>query len=502
MAITFGSESLTYGDIDNRVSKLANALRERGVEFGDRVALLGTNHPAYLETLFAAGLLGAIFVPLNARLATPELTYVLRNCGARTLIYSADLADTARPAANEAGVTDLIALAGSSDAGIPEYDALIAAASPDRIDVHVPWDHPCYIMYTSGTTGNPKGAVLTHGNVMFAVMNAVIDMDIRSDEVSLVVAPMFHSAALNMVALPAFLKGGRLVIEERFDPGRVLRLIDNERITFGFGVPTMLDQMRAHELWESASLESLRCWGVGAAPVTQQTLETFLARGITLSQGYGLTETGPGALVLAPQHAASKVGSAGTPHFFTSVRIVDPDGVEVPAHERGEIQIHGPNVIHQYWDLPQATSDAFTEDGWFRSGDIGTADEDGYITIVDRLKDMIISGGENIYPAEIEAAIRTIPGIIDCAVFGVPHEKWGEVGCAAVSLSEGYELSEDRIIAQLRSHLASYKVPKSVVLVEAIPRNATGKIRKDILRREFSRHPNQKTENPAHDMQP
>ena len=488
-AIVFRDQAITYPELDERTTRLAHALADLGVGRGDRVALLSANHPAYLEALFAAGLLGAILVPLNARLTTPEVAYALTDSGAMVLIHSAALADVAIAAAAEAGVATRMVVDGDPDPDAVGYETSIAAASTDRIDLAVTHDDPCFIMYTSGTTGNPKGVVLNHGTVTFAVLNPILDLDLRSDEVALVVAPLFHTAALNFISLPILLKGGTVVIEEGFEPGRVLRVIAERNVTYGFGVPTMLDAMSSHPDWASADLSSIRRWIVAAAPVPPRTLHTYTERGIALCQGYGLTETGPGALVLTPSHTARKLGSAGVPHFFTDVRVVGPDGDETAPGERGEIQIQGSNVMAGYWNRPDATAAAFTDDGWFRSGDVGVRDDEGYITIVDRLKDMIISGGENIYPAEVEAVILSMPGVVACGVFGVPDDKWGEVGCAAITLDDGATLTYEQLAAFLGERLARYKIPKSMVLLEEIPRNATGKIRKDRLRSMFSGAP-------------
>ncbi|SDZ14317.1 fatty-acyl-CoA synthase [Saccharopolyspora shandongensis] len=481
-AITFRGRATTYRELDDRVTRLAHALRSLGVGRGDRVALLSTNHPAYLETLFASGLIGAIFVPLNARLTAPEVDYVMRDSGAAVLVHSRELGEIARSAAGDAA---RVVLDGPGP-DAPGYEELITAADPSRIDEPVSHDDPCFIMYTSGTTGRPKGVVLTHGNIVFSVMNAVIDLDLDSHETALVCAPLFHTAALDVVALPTLLKGGNVVIEEGFEPGRILRVLERERITYTFGVPTMFDALSTHPDWETTDLSAIRRVIVAAAPVPPRTLRTYTERGIKICQGYGLTETGPGALILTPDEVERKLGTAGVPHFFTDVRIVDADGREVAPGERGEIQICGPNVMLGYWNRPDATADTFTDGRWLRSGDIGVADADGFVAVVDRLKDLIISGGENIYPAEVEAAILEMPGVAGCAVFGVPHEKWGEVGCAAVALEDGHELDHARLVEFLAPRLAKYKIPRSLLVIDEIPRNSTGKIRKDLLRRRFA----------------
>ncbi|MFW0794403.1 long-chain fatty acid--CoA ligase [Gordonia sp. CPCC 205515] len=485
-AIVFREQGISYRELDERATRLAHALADLGLERGDRVALLSANHPSYLEGLFATGLLGAVLVPLNARLTAPEVTYALRDSGARILVHSAELGQVAVASAEEAGVQTRVVVDGAPDADAVGYEQIIAAAGVERIDRDVSHDDACFIMYTSGTTGNPKGVVLTHGGVTFASMNPIVDLDLRSDEVSLVAAPLFHTAALNYISLPTILKGGTVIIEEGFEAGRILKVIEERKVTYSFGVPTMLDAMSAHPDFASADLSSIRRWIVAAAPVPPRTLHTYTERGVNLCQGYGLTETGPGALVLTPKFVESKLGTAGVPQFFTDVRVVDVDGVETKPGERGEIQIQGPNVMREYWNREDATAAAFVDGGWFRSGDVGVRDDEGYITIVDRLKDMIISGGENIYPAEIEAAILEYPGVVGCGVFGVPNDKWGEVGCAAITLAPDSTLTYDDLESFLNGRLARFKIPKSMVLLEEIPRNATGKIRKDRLRDMYS----------------
>ena len=485
-AITFRGESWSYSRLADRVTRLAHVLRGLGVGKGDRVALSSTNHPSYLEGLFAAGLLGAIFVPLNARLTAPETTFCLRDSAASVLIHSAGVSEVATDAAEQATTPHRIVVDGAPDAGALGYERAIAEADAERIDEAVCHDDPCFVMYTSGTTGRPKGVVLTHGNIVFTAMNAVVDLDLVSDEVALVCAPLFHTAALDFVALPTLLKGGTVHIEEGFDAERALSVIERTGVTYMFGVATMFDALSEHPNWTSTDLSSIRRVIVAAAPVPPRTLRTYADRGIKMCQGYGLTETGPGALVLTPDQVDRKLGTAGVPHVFTDVRVVDSDGEPVGAGERGEIQICGPNVMREYWNRPDATAEAFTDGGWFRSGDVGVADEDGFVPIVDRMKDMIISGGENIYPAEVEAAILELAGVAGCAVFGVADDKWGEVGRAVVTLAEGAELSAADIGELLEGRLARYKIPKSFVVVDEIPRNASGKIRKNELRERYA----------------
>jgi fatty-acyl-CoA synthase len=337
-------------------------------------------------------------------------------------------------------------------------------------------------MYTSGTTGRAKGATLTHGNITWNAINVLVDADFGQDEMALVVAPLFHTAALNMLCLPAILKGGTVLIESAFDPARALDLIARHRVTSMFGVPAIYDAMAGAAGWADADISSLRTLLCGGAPVPEATIRAYLARGVTFIQGYGMTETSPGALLLDAAHVESKAGSAGIPHFFTDVRVVGPDLADTVPGERGEIVVAGPNVMQGYWGLPEATAAALADGVWLRSGDVATTDEDGYVFVVDRIKDVIISGGENIYPAEVENAIRDHPAVVECGVIGVPDDKWGEVGRAIVVLRPGTEVAEEEILGFLDGRLARYKIPKSVRFTGSLPRTATGKILKKSLR--------------------
>jgi fatty-acyl-CoA synthase len=483
-AILHAGRTLSYAGLHDRVSRLARALRGLGAGPATRVAYLGPNHPAFLETMFAAWSTGAVFVPLNMRLAGPELAYQLADCGAGILVYAPEQAAVVAGIRGEAGrgpgPSHLVALA-RPGAGEHDYGSLLAGPPPEPEDVPVSLDDPGLIMYTSGTTGRAKGATLTHGNITWNAINVVVDADFRADEVALVVAPLFHTAALNMLCLPTMLKGGAVLIEPAFDPARVLKLIARYRVTSMFGVPAIYDAMAAAPGWAAADTSSLRMLMCGGAPVPDATIRRYTGRGLTFIQGYGMTETAPGALLLDAEHARSKAGSAGVPHFFTDVRVARPDGVQAGPGERGEILVAGPNVMRGYWGRPEATAAVLTG-GWLRSGDVGTTDEDGYVSVVDRIKDVIISGGENIYPAEVENALLSHPAVADCGVIGVPDGRWGEVGRAVVVLRGGENASEADILGFLDGRLARYKIPKSVHFTSGLPRTATGKILKKQLR--------------------
>jgi acyl-CoA synthetase (AMP-forming)/AMP-acid ligase II len=472
VAVEYGDRSWTYGELHERVLRLAHGLRDLGVRRGDRVAYLGPNHPALLETFFAAGVLGAVFVPLNTRLAGPEIGAQLADAGVETLVFAPEQAAVA----TSLTVARPIAL----DAG---YEGLLAAGGTEPIDEPVGPDDPCIIMYTSGTTGQAKGAVLSHGNITWNSLNVLVDADLAGDEVTLVVAPLFHTAGLNMNCLPTLLKGGRVLLEPAFDPERVLRLIQERGVTMMFAVPAMYNTMSASPSWATTDLSSLRTMMCGGAPVPEATIRTYLTRDLAFIQGYGMTEASPGVLLLDRSKAISKAGSAGVPHFFTQVRVVRPDLTDVAVGEKGEVLVSGPHVMQGYWGRPEATAAAFTADGqWFRSGDVAVTDEDGYVFLVDRIKDMIISGGENVYPAEVENAIAEHPAVADCGVFGVPDEKWGETGRAVVVLRPGATATAEELRGFLLGRIAKYKIPASFRFAEELPRNATGKILKKHLR--------------------
>jgi acyl-CoA synthetase (AMP-forming)/AMP-acid ligase II len=515
IAVIHAGDRLSYAGLHDRITRLAHGLRGIGAGRGDRVAYLGPNHPAFLETLFAAGTLGAILVPLNTRLAVPELARHLADSGARALIYGAGQAQAAAALRAAApGIRDVVAL-DEPAGGELSYRDLLAGGGPE-IDEPVTQDDPFLIMYTSGTTGGAKGATLSHGNITWNAINVVVDADFRHDEIALVVAPLFHTAALNMLCLPAILKGGAVLIEPGFEPGRALELIESQKVTSLFGVPAVYDAMAAHPRWAGADLSSLRMLLCGGAPVPEATIRGYTSRGLAFIQGYGMTETSPGALLLDAAHVESKAGSAGVPHFFTDVRVVHPDLTPAAPGETGEIVVAGPNVMQGYWNQPEATAKALlawggtapsgdgflrghpgprrprAPDGpgtprggggtWLRSGDAGTADGDGYVFVVDRIKDMIISGGENIYPAEVENVLRDHPAVADCGVIGVPDTRWGEVGRAVVVLRPGAEVTEAELLAFLDGRIARFKIPKSVRFTDGLPRTGTGKILKKRLR--------------------
>ncbi|MGO4147776.1 o-succinylbenzoate--CoA ligase [Paenarthrobacter sp. YAF11_1] len=494
-ALISGDQTLSYDALADRTDRLANALRDRGVTNGDRVAYLGENHASFVETFFACGLLGAIFVPLNTRLAAPELQFQLQDSGARLLINAGALDVVASASVTDTVVTHRLVVApddgtdGSAHtlpSGVEHYGEVLDAATAAPLDETVTLDDAAMILYTSGTTGKPKGALLTHGNITWNCMNTVVDMDLNRNDVALMISPLFHVASLDMGLLPMLLKGAKVVLEAKFDAGRVLELVGKHKVTTLNGVPTTFQMLCDHPGWSTADLTSLDKLTCGGSAVPNRVLEAYEQRGIGFTSCYGMTETAPGATMLPLSRSKEKAGSAGLPHFFTDVRIADPMGGVAPMGEVGEIQISGPNVIKEYWNRPEATVDSYADSSWFRSGDMGYQDGEGFLFVSDRIKDMIISGGENIYPAEVEAAIAELPAVGSVAVIGVADDTWGEVPRAIVTLRDGSSLTEEQLRSHLDGRLARYKIPKSVVFVEEMPRTASGKIRKTDLRKHYA----------------
>jgi fatty-acyl-CoA synthase len=494
-ALVTGTGTMTYTELADRTDRLAHALRDRGVAKGDRVAYLGENHPSFVETFFACGLLGAIFVPLNTRLAAPELQFQLQDSGTRLLINAAPLETVAAASTEETMVTHRLVVASdggtegsaaSPPSGVERYDEVLQAAAATPLDQTVTLDDGAMILYTSGTTGRPKGALLTHGNITWNCFNTIVDMDLNRNDVALMISPLFHVASLDMGLLPMLLKGATVVLESKFDAGRVLELIRQHKVTTLNGVPTTFQLLCDHPDWPTADLASLDKLTCGGSAIPRRVLDAYEERGIGFTSCYGMTETAPGVTMLPVARSRDKAGSAGLPHFFTDVRIADPLGGLSPEGQVGEIQISGPNVIKQYWNRPDATAESYADGSWFRSGDMGYRDGEGFLFVADRIKDMIISGGENIYPAEVEAAIAELSAVASVAVIGVEDSKWGEVPRAIVTLREGASLTEEQLRSHLDGRLARYKIPKSVVFVDEMPRTASGKIRKVELRNQFA----------------
>ncbi len=491
VALVGSRERWTYRELHDRVVRLSRAFRSRlGLQPGDRLAVYSTNCLEYVLVILAASRAGVILVPLNWRLTPGELEFQIRDSGARRILCSAEYAATALELTSRIGLEPPVRITPAPNTA-PEADAVLdlagllaaepAGAEPPGERDPQPWDRPLLIGYTSGTTGRPKGAVLSGINMFFNAVNDLLTVDLRSDDVTITLLPMFHIGGVNLFTLPTLFAGGRVVLPDRFDPDEAVRLIEDERVTIVFGVPTVHQRLLEAIDRLKPDLSRVRMFYSGGAPCPVPLIRAFHERGCKFGQGYGLTETSPTVFMLLEEDFARKAGSIGRPAPFNRVRVVDPvTGERVPPGGVGEITVRGPNVFTAYWQNEAATRQAI-RDGWFHTGDLARIDEEGFVTIAGRLKEMIISGGENIYPVEVEQAIQTHPAVAEAAVFAVPHPEWGEVPHAAVMLRPGASVTEDELRAHCLTRLGKYKIPKRFFILDELPRNAAGKVVKSRL---------------------
>jgi fatty-acyl-CoA synthase len=454
VAIDYDGRLVTYRELDEGSDRLAAGLVEAGLRRGDRLATLTGNSPEHVHVLFACAKLGLILLPLSWRLSPAELRYQLDDAEPSLFLVEDEYEELA-------GAT--------GHAFQPLREPWPAAGSAGARREPVSDDDGLLLIYTSGTTGKPKGALLTHANCFWTNVSFDLTTGVHQEDVVLQVLPQFHVGGWNVQALLAWWKGATVVLEREFEAGRVLRLIEEKRVTTMMGVPAIYLLLAQHARFADADLSSLRRAVVGGAPMPEALLETWAARGTAIVQGYGLTEAAPNVLCLPTEDAVRKLGYAGKPYMYVDVRL----------SAEQELQVRGPNVFLGYWRNPRATADAFTPDGWLRTGDVAECDGEGFYRIKGRLKDMYISGGENVYPAEVESVLHEHPQVADAAVVGVPDERWGEVGVAFV-VADG--VLEDELLEWCRARLARFKVPKSFRFVGEIPRNAMGKVQKQELR--------------------
>ena len=469
---------LTYGEFDDRATRLATALRERfGVEHGDRVGFLAQNSTDHFETMFACWKLGAIFVPVNWRLSPHETAAIIEHCEPRVILHDEEF--TAQLALAHAPA--VCRVPGDDACG---YQQLIATHQPHVLMQDVDFDTVNMLLYTSGTTGRPKGVIYTHRMTNNIVIHAALHARVRAGTRTLTYSPLFHAAGLNAVAMPQFHYGGAVLVMKTFEPRQCLRLLTDPamEITHTVGVPTTYAMMSQLPEFATATFPTLEVAGVGAAPVPLHLLEVWAERGQVLSQSFGTTEVFSVSFT-PPEKAREQIGSAGHPLMHVTVQIGDDLGRELPRGSVGEIQVRGPGVTPGYWHDPEATAAAFTRSGWFRTGDAGRMEGDGTIYVVDRIKDMFISGGENVYPAEIEDVVASLDDVGLCAVIGVPDERWGEVGLALVVPRPGRTVDPELVADLCRERLAKYKVPRRVAIVDALPLSPQGKVLKKELRR-------------------
>jgi len=453
IAIDYEDRLVTYGELDAGSDAFAASFHDAGLRRGDRVATLTGNTPEHVQVFFACAKAGLILVPLSWRLTAPELQYQLADAEPALFLVEDDFRELAQ------------------QTSWPFERAVPGTAAPNQApDVDVSDEDGLLLIYTSGTTGKPKGALLTHANCFWTNLSLDLVTPMAEDDVVLQVLPQFHCGGWNVQPLLGWWKGARVVLERGFDAGRVLELIERKRVTTLMGVPAIYLFLAQHPRFAEADLSSLRRAVVGGAPMPESLLETWAARGITVVQGYGLTEAAPNVLCLPPEEAARKLGFAGKPYPFVDVSLSD----------EGELLVAGPNVFPGYWRNAEATAAAFTPDGLLRTGDVAERDPEGFYRIRGRLKEMYISGGENVYPAEVEAVLHEHPDVSDAAVVGVPDERWGEV-CAAFVVLEA-PATEEELRQHCYDRLARFKVPKSFHVVGELPRNSMGKIQKSELK--------------------
>ena len=478
----------TYAELNARCNRAADVFRGLGVRPGERVALLLMNGVEFVESFFALAKIGAIIVPLNWRLVPDELAFILKDSGASVLVYDGEfqscVRDLQQRGAEATAVRDWIHVGGDDtrDAFARSWAALREHASEAEPEVGAADGDALYIMYTSGTTGLPKGAVHTHGSVLWACFTIGMTADVRFRDRYVIVLPLFHVGALTP-ATGNVHRGMTTILMRAFDPVRMFETIERERVTTLLAVPAMLNfmlQVPGQERWDTSTLRWIMS---GAAPVPVTLIEAYAKRGIEIHQVYGLTESCGPACLISPDEAIAKAGSTGKAFFHTEVRVVDERGRDIPAGGVGEVLVRGAHVMQGYWNRPEATAETI-RDGWLYTGDLATVDAEGYIYIQDRKKDMIISGGENIYPAEIENVILSHPQVRDVAVIGQASAKWGESPLAVVVKGDA-GLTAEAVIGPCQGRLARYKQPKAVRFVDEIPRNPAGKILKRLLRERF-----------------
>jgi fatty-acyl-CoA synthase len=490
-AVIFEGNQISYLQLHQSVNRACCWLQSLGIEKGDRVAVMLNNCPEFLELFLACSRMGALFVPINYRLAAPELEYTLTNSRPRLFVFGEEFAETVlgldlnrrRPSMRLAGVgpgsicdtvLDYLGASAAYPGQQPLLTDLMAPAVPE--EAHV-------IMYTSGTTGKPKGAVLSHRKTFFNCLNADIFFKLHFDDIMLIVLPLFHSGGLFIQASPVIYKGATIILHKSFDPHRTYRDIHKYQVTKFLGVPTVYKSLVKTETEHKTALSSLKVCAIGGEKLTPELMAQFKDAGFSLRQIMGQTETSI-LLWAHEKDVARKPGSVGKPVFHAEVRIVDRQGRPCNPGQVGEIVVRGSIMMTEYWQDPVKTEDTI-RGGWLHTGDLARMDEDGYFYLIDRAKDMYISGGENVYPAEVERILRKHPAVEDIAVLGIPDESWGEVGCAFVIAKRGVTLKSEDLIGFCDGQLARYKWPKKILAVEDFPRTALGKVRKTVLKQHY-----------------
>ena len=483
-ALIFEDRPFTYQEVNQHTNQLCHFLLELVIQKGDRISVLLYNCHQYIEIFFALSKIGAILVPLNWRLAGPELEFIIKDSGSRMLIFDPEFEEvivSIRPHLNLSN-GDYISVGSPCPDWAKDYEKglLESPVQEPHLQVSAGDEDPHILMYTSGTTGIPKGAILSHRNNFFNALNADIFYNLTSKDIMIVSRPMFHSGGLLVEAAPVLYKGGTLILKKRFRSHEILETIQKYRVTLLEMAATVYQFILQECDLTQYDLSSIRCYFTGGERVPKTMLKEYYRKGITISQIFGQTEASTIAF-LSPDDAVLKIGSVGLPVFHGEVRIVDKTGKDASPGEVGEIIIKGPTLMSGYWNHLDLTAEII-RDGWLYTGDLASRDEEGYIYIVDREKDMYVSGGENIYPAEIEKVLHTHPKIFDAGIVGAPDEKWGEVGKAFIVLKPGETMGNGEIFEFLKGKVAKYKIPKYAEYIEELPKTASGKIQKFLLK--------------------
>lgn len=462
-----------YRTFDDRAARAASLFGAMGVNAGDRVGILCRNRIEFFEALFACARIGAIATPLNWRMPAAELQGIL-DASEPSLVLSG--AEDADKIASE----QPFSIINFDDDGPSGWNARIAAAARREGRPFWPGADIWYLLYTSGTTGKPKAVIQTYQMALANYVAAAQAIGLARGQRTLNFLPLFHTAGVNLFTLPFLFEGGEVAVLPGFDADRVMALLEEGLDAF-FGVPAVYLELSLHPKFPMADLSRVGSWVCGGAPLSDALVRTFAARGARVCNGYGMTETGPTTFLVDPEHAERKIGSVGKPRLMTRARIVDAAGAPAKTGETGEMQLKGPSITPGYWNAPAETKAAFTDDGWLKTGDLASMDDEGFVYIVGRSKEMYISGGENVYPAEVENVYAAHPEVLEAAIIGVPDAKWGEVGRAFILPRPGVTPQTDELVRFGRERLAAYKVPKSFIIVSDFPRTAAGKVQKHLL---------------------
>jgi fatty-acyl-CoA synthase len=478
----------TYRQLNARANRLANWLYDAvGVRRGDRVGMLALNGVEYLDAFFACGKLGAIFVPYNWRSHWKELVELIRQTTPKALLFSDEFRENVSRLQPECpSLTHYLHIEGEGLPAGQHYETTMQAHSNRPVsNPAVDAEDIVCLLFTGGTTGSPKGAQISYRMIAWNTLNTILH-ELQRGDITITHTPMFHTGGLLVYTLPLLTLGGTVVIMRQWAPDDMLDLIERERATMFFCVPTQYQMLMQSAKFAAASFKTVRFLTSGGAPLPLPVIQAYRERhGVIFKQGFGMTEFGPGIFSMGPEYAETKAGSIGMPNYFVDARIVNDVNQPLPPNEVGELALKGPMMCSGYFNNPEATREAVDAEGWFHTGDLARMDADGFYYIVDRKKDMFISGGENVYPVEIEKALYQHPSVAQCAVVGVPDETWGEVGKAFVVLKPGAPAAEAELLDHCRARLARYKAPKSIVFIDALPLSAAGKILKRELKEKY-----------------